>query len=292
VKPAPFTLHRPTTIAEAAGLLAEHGDEAKPLAGGQSLVPMLALRLTRFEHLVDLNRVDELRNITTDDAALRIGAGVRQATVGTDPTVARDAPLFSRATPLIGHFQIRNRGTIGGSLAHADPASEYPAVAAALDAELEVTSRRGTRRVPAADFFVGTWMTVVEPDELLSAVVVPRHNGQRGVAIDEVARRHGDFALTGAVAVIDLDGDDRVQHAAIAMFGMSSTPLRAPAGEQALTGRARTELDLAEIAQLAVRDANPPDDVHASAAYRTRAGAHVVERVLTQAFEEATSAAR
>jgi carbon-monoxide dehydrogenase medium subunit len=292
MKPAPFTLHRPTTVAEAAGLLAEHGDEAKPLAGGQSLVPMLALRLTRFEHLVDLNGVAELRAIDVDDASLRIGAGTRQATVGSDPTVAREAPLLTRATPLIGHFQIRNRGTIGGSLAHADPASEYPAVALALDADFEVTSPRGTRRVPAREFFTGTWMTVVEPDELLTAVVVPRVQARRGVAIDEVARRHGDFALAGATAVIDVGADDRIERAAIAMFGMGSTPVRAPAAEQALAGRAAKDVDATEIAQLAVRDADPPADVHASAAYRRRAGAQLVARVLTRALEEATSAAR
>jgi carbon-monoxide dehydrogenase medium subunit len=292
MKPAPFTLHRPTTVAEATALLAEHGDEVKPLAGGQSLVPMLALRLTRFEHLVDLNRVAELRTIAAENGGLRIGAGTRQATVGSGPTIAREVPLLTRATPLIGHFQIRNRGTIGGSLAHADPASEYPAVALALDAELEVTGTRGARRVPAQDFFVGTWMTVVEPDELLTAVVVPLSQARRGVAIDEVARRHGDFALAGAVAVIDLDASDRVQHAAIAMFGMGSTPVRAPAAEQALAGHASNDVDANEIAQLAVRETRPPDDVHASAAYRTRAGAHLVERVLTQALEEAMRAPR
>ena len=293
MKPAPFTLHRPTTVPEAASLLAEHGDEAKPLAGGQSLVPMLALRLTRFEHLVDLNGVAELRTITTGDGALRIGAGVRQATVGRDPLIACEAALLARATPLIGHFQVRNRGTIGGSIAHADPASEYPAVALALDAAVELTSARGSRHVAGADFFTGTWMTVAEADELLTAVVVPRVTGaRRGVAIEEVARRHGDFALAGATAVIDLDASDRVRHAAIAMFGMGSTPVRAPVAEQALVHYTRSEVELADVARLAVRDTEPPDDVHASAAYRTRVGAHLVERALTRAFEEATSAAR
>jgi carbon-monoxide dehydrogenase medium subunit len=292
MKPAPFTLHRPTSLSEAEMLVAEHGDDAKPLAGGQSLVPMLALRLTRFEHLVDLNGVAELRGIGTDDAGFRIGAGVRQATVGADPAIAAAVPLLARATPLIGHFQIRNRGTIGGSLAHADPASEYPAVAIALDAWIEITRASGTWQVRADDFFTGMWTTALESDELLSAIIVPPHGGRRGVAIEEVARRHGDFALAGAVAVIDLGADDRVRRGAIAMFGMGSTPVRAAAAEQALVGCTRADLDAKEVAQLAVRDTDPPDDVHASATYRRRACAHLVERVVTQAFEEATSAAR
>jgi aerobic carbon-monoxide dehydrogenase medium subunit len=292
VKPAPFELHSPTTVEEAQHLLAEFGDEAKPLAGGQSLVPMLALRLTRFEHLVDLNGVAELREITLDDGHLRIGAGTRQATVGRDAPVAQHTPLLARATPLIGHFQIRNRGTIGGSIAHADPASEYPAAVLALAGVLEVTSARGVRRVPADQFFTGTWTTVLEPDELLTAILVPARTGRRGEAIEEVARRHGDFALAGAIAVVEVDDADRVSTASIAMFGMGSTPLRAPDAERALVGRTPAHVDLSEIAQLAVRATVPPDDVHATAQYRKRVGVHLVERVLTRALEEATSAPR
>jgi carbon-monoxide dehydrogenase medium subunit len=294
VKPAPFELHTPTTITEATDLLAEHGDEAKPLAGGQSLVPMLALRLTRFEHLVDLNCVPALASISLDDGHVRIGAGARQAAVGRDALVARHAPLLTRATPLIGHFQIRNRGTIGGSVAHADPASEYPAAVLALDGELEVTSTRGIRRVAAADFFTGTWTTALEPDELLNAILLPTRSGRRGVAIEEVARRHGDFALAGAIAVVDVDPEraDRVTAAAIAMFGMGSTPLRAPDAERALVGTMVTAADLPEIANLAVRATQPPDDVHATAEYRTRVGVHLVTRVVTSALEEAASGPR
>lgn len=287
----------PTTVGEASDLLTELGDEAKPLAGGQSLVPMLALRLTRFEHLVDLNGVGDLREISLRSApgangALRIGAGARQAAVGRDALVAQHAPLLTRATPLIGHFQIRNRGTIGGSVAHADPASEYPAAVLALDAELEVTSPRGVRTVPAAEFFTGTWTTVLEPDELLTAIVVPARGGRRGDAIEEVARRHGDFALAGAIAVVELDTNDRVSSAAISMFGMDSTPVRATEAERALGGQTASEADIAEIAHIAVHDTDPPDDVHATGTYRKRVGAHLVERVLARAIEEATNAPR
>ena len=292
MKPAPFELHSPTTVAEVAALLAEHGDEAKPLAGGQSLVPMLALRLTRFEHLVDLNGVGALAAITLDDGHVRIGAGARQAAVGRDAVVAEHVPLLTKATPLIGHFQIRNRGTIGGSVAHADPASEYPAAVLALGGALEVTSTSGTRLVAADEFFTGTWTTVLESEELLTAIVVPRSTGRRGEAIEEVARRHGDFALAGAVAIVDVDARDRVTNAAIAMFGMGSTPLRAPEAERALLGQAAADADLSEIAQIAVRATDPPDDVHATATYRRRIGVHLVERVLARAFEEATNAPR
>src|SRR5260221_1107860 len=233
MKPAPFTLHRPTSLSEAAMLVAEYGDDAKPLAGGQSLVPMLALRLTRFEHLIDLNGIVPLSQIAVDDGRLRVGAGARQAAVGRDALVTRHAPLLSRTTPLIGHFQIRNRGTIGGSVAHADPASEYPAAVLALDGELELTSARGVRTVSADEFFTGTWTTVLESDELLTAIVLPAGNGRRGEAIEEVARRHGDFALAGAIAVVDLDTDDRVIAAVVSMFGMGSTPLPPPDAERA-----------------------------------------------------------
>ncbi len=292
MKPAPFELHSPTTVAEAATLLAELGDEVKPLAGGQSLVPMLALRLTRFDHLIDLNGVRELETIAIDGDRLRIGAGARQAAVGREPLVAQHAPILARATPLIGHFQIRNRGTIGGSVAHADPASEYPAVVLALDAELEVTNSRGVRRVPAAEFFTGTWTTVLEPEDLLTAILVPPRTGRRGEAIDEVARRHGDFALAGAVAVVEVDADDRVTRCAIAMFGMGSTPLRAPAAERALAGRSPADTDIAKIARMAVAATDPPDDVHATSAYRARVGVSLVERVVRRALEEATSVPR
>jgi carbon-monoxide dehydrogenase medium subunit len=293
MKPAPFELHQPTTIAEAVALLAELGDEAKPLAGGQSLVPMLALRLTRFEHLVDLNDVDNFAAVALADGHLRIGAGTRQATVGRDSLVAAHVPLLTRATPLIGHFQIRNRGTIGGSVAHADPASEYPAAVLALDAELEVASARETRRVPANEFFTGTWTTILDADELLTALVVPPPpTSRRGQAIEEVARRHGDFALAGAIAVVDLDDEDRVHAAAIAMFGMGSTALRAPDAERALAGQAAGTIDTREVARLAVHATDPPNDVHASAIYRTRVGVHLVGRVLARALEEAANAPR
>jgi carbon-monoxide dehydrogenase medium subunit len=288
VKPARFEYHAPETVDDVVALLGEHGDEAKPLAGGQSLVPMLALRLTRFAHLVDLNRVAELRGVDRTDGTVTVRAMTTQAAVGRDAEVARAVPLLARATPLIGHFQIRNRGTFGGSIAHADPASEYPAVALALDARLEVASPAGRTEVPAADFFEGTWQTTIGPDQVLVAAHFPAWRGRCGFACDEVARRAGDFALAGVVAAGGRDDTGTVERAAIGLFGMGSTPLRATTAEQALVGAAPPDADgRREIGELAVRDTEPVDDVHATAAYRRRAGAALVARTLTTALREA-----
>jgi carbon-monoxide dehydrogenase medium subunit len=289
VKPAPFEYHAPESTADVVALLGEHGDEAKPLAGGQSLVPMLALRLTRFGHLVDLNRVPELTGIERRNGTVVVGAMTRQAEIeGSEAAAA--VPLLGLATPLIGHFQIRNRGTVGGSIAHADPAAELPAVALALDAQLEIATPSATRLDAAADFFVGTWTTSIEAEELLIAVHFPVWSGRCGFAVEEVARRLGDFALVGVTCGVELDDAGKVSRAAIALLGMGSTPLRASAAEAALVGAAPSAPDLGEIAQLAVADLDPPEDIHASSLYRRSVGAHVVERALTRALEDAARA--
>ena len=287
MKPAPFEYHAPGSVADAVGLLAEHADECKVLAGGQSLVPMLALRLTRFEHIVDLNRVDELAGVSRTNGTLRVGAMTRQRAVERDAGVAAAVPLLAAAVPFIGHTQIRNRGTIGGSIAHADPASELPAVALALGAELEVASASATRRVPATEFFEGTWTTCLADDELLVAVHFPVWEGRCGFAFEEVARRSGDFALAGVATAIEVDDDGIVRRAALSLLGMGGTPLRPAAAEAAIIGRAPDASDLDEIATLAVSDLDPPDDIHASSAYRKRIGAHLVRRTLARAIEEA-----
>ena len=287
MKPAPFAYHAPATVVDAAGLLRDLGDEAKVLAGGQSLVPMMALRLARFEHVVDLNPVAELRGIERANGTVRIRAMTRQAEVERDATVAGEVPLLARATPLIGHFQIRNRGTLGGSLAHADPAAEYPAVALALDADFEVANADGSRTVPASDFFVSTFMTALEADDVLTAVRFPVWSGRSGFAVEEVTRRFGDFALTGAVCGVQLDGD-RVKRAAIALFAMGSTPLRSSDAEGSLVGTAVGDVDLEEVGRTAAAATDPPDDLHASAAYRRSVGAVVVARALRRAIAEAS----
>jgi carbon-monoxide dehydrogenase medium subunit len=283
MKPAPFHYHRPATAADAVSLLGELGDGAKVLAGGQSLIPMLALRLAVFDHLVDVGRVEGLSGIERRNGSLWIGAGTTDAVVEHSDEVARAVPLLTRATPFVGHFQIRNRGTVGGSLAHADPAGEYPAVALALDAELSALSRRGERRSPAREFFTGLWSTALEPDELLTGASFPVWSGRCGFAVEEVARRHGDFAIAGAAVAVELNGDDSVTRCAIGLIGMGSTPLRASAAEAAVG-----QVDASEVGRLAVSDLdNVPSDLHGSAEYRTRVGAVVVERAVTRALEEA-----
>jgi aerobic carbon-monoxide dehydrogenase medium subunit len=288
VKPAPFEYHAPATPAEAVGLLSDLGDGAKVLAGGQSLVPMLALRLAVFEHLVDLRRVGGIRGIERQNGTVRIGAAATQAAIERSPDVATAVPLLARATPFIGHFQIRNRGTIGGSLAHADPAAEYPAVALALDAGLEILSAQGTRTVPAADFFTGLWTTAVGDDELLTAVTFPVWEGRCGFAVDEVARRHGDFALAGACVAVGLDGAGRVERCAIGLFGLGPVPLRARAAEAAAVGVAADDVDPDELGRAATADlAEVPADLHAPADYLRRVGAVTVTRAWRRAVEEA-----
>ncbi len=287
MKPAPFAYHAPTTVADAVGVLAEHGDEAKVLAGGQSLVPLLALRLARFVHLVDLNRVPGLGEISRVDGHLDVGAMARQAAAERSPLTAA-VPLLARALPLIGHFQIRNRGTIGGSIAHADPASELPAVALALDASLVVASPAGERVVPAGSFFVSTWTTSLAAEDVLTAVRFPVWDGRCGFAIEEFARRSGDFAVSGAACGVSLGPGDRVARVAIALFGMGATPLRAGDAEAAVLGASPADVDAAEVGRLAVASTDPPDDLHGTSAYRRTVGAHLAARALTSALEEAS----
>ena len=287
MKPAPFDYLAPTTVAEAVQALAEAGEDTKPIAGGQSLVPMLALRLTRFDALVDLNRIDALRGVERA-GDVRIGAMTRHCDIGTDAVVAADVPLLALVTPLIGHFQIRNRGTLGGSIAHADPAAEYPAVALALGATIEAVGPDGPRSIAAADFFTGTWMTCLEPAEVVTAVRFPVWGPGSHFAVEEVARRHGDFALAGAVCALQLSGG-RVERAAVALFGVDSTPVRAASTEAALTGASLADLDFKALGHQAVEGLEPPGDIHGSSEFRRHIGAVVVARALQRAAQEATN---
>jgi carbon-monoxide dehydrogenase medium subunit len=288
VKPAPFAYHVPNTVDEATQLLAELGDDAKLLAGGQSLIPMLALRLAAFEHLVDIGRLAEITGTARRDGALWIGAGTQQATIEASTDVASAVPLLAKATPLIGHFQIRNRGTLGGSIAHADPAAEYPAVALALDATMDVASTSGRRTIAACDFFDGLWSTTMRSDEVLVGVSFPVWGGRSGFAVEEFARRHGDFAIAGAAVGVELDGSDRIARCAIGLIGLGSTPERPADAEAELTGRPITEVEPAEVGRLAVAAlGSVPDDLHGSAEYRRRVGAAMVARAWTTATTEA-----
>jgi carbon-monoxide dehydrogenase medium subunit len=288
MKPARFEYHSPTSVDETVALLATYGDDAKVLGGGQSLVPMLALRLTRFAHLIDLNRIPTLQFITESGEWLSVGAMTRQAVAEHDELVATTAPLLAKALPHVGHFQIRNRGTIGGSIAHADPASELPAVALALDAEVELLGPGGTRRVRASEFFLSMWETAATPEEIVVAVHFPVATVRSGFGFAEMALRLGDFALTGAACAVTLGASGAVERAAIALMGMDATPIRGSDAETAILGATPEAIDFAEIAAIAVEATNPTDDVHASARYRASVGAVMVERALRSAIEEAT----
>jgi carbon-monoxide dehydrogenase medium subunit len=287
VKPAAFDYHAPESVTDVVALLGEYGDDAKVLAGGQSLVPMLALRLTRFEHLVDITRVGELQGITRTNGSLRIAAGTPQAVAEHDPVVGDTIPLLERAIPHIGHFQIRNRGTVGGSLAHADPASELPAVALALDAVFEAVGPSGAREIPASDFFTGTWSTALADDEVLVATRFPVWEGRVGFGFGEVARRSGDFALVGVAAAVELSDDDRITRSAVGLFGVSSMPVRATSTEAAITGQPAAADTVKGAALAGAAELHTVADVHATASYRTRVAAHLMETALDAAIEEA-----
>ena len=288
VKPAPFDYHCPGELPEAIAILQQYGDDAKVLAGGQSLIPLLSLRLSRFDHLVDLQAIEELRGVTAVDGSIRVGAMTTQADIAQNGNAAA-VPLLAKATSHIGHYQIRNRGTVGGSLAHADPAAEYPATALALDASLEIAGPDGARHVSAADFFVSTWATAMEPDEVLVAAHFPVWSGSTGWAVDELSRRAGDFAMCGAVCGIQLDGD-RVSRAALALFGVGSVPVRARATEAALAGEAVDDLDLPAIAAEVAATLDPPSDLHATGEQRRKMAKTLVSQVLATAIDEAKHA--
>jgi carbon-monoxide dehydrogenase medium subunit len=291
MKPAPFAYHRPDSVKETVALLDEFGDDAKILAGGQSLVPMLAMRLTYFGNLIDVSRIDELIGIDPCGDEIRIAAATPHAFVGMDDEVAESVPLLTLATPHIGHFQIRTRGTLGGAIAHADPAAEYAAVALALDARMEAVSSRGTRHIPASEFFTGLWETALEPAEMLTAVLFPVWGARSGFAIEEFARRHGDFAIAGAAVAVELDTDDRIRRCGIGLLGMGSTPLRATAAESAVVGRSVGDVTADDVGQLAVGELTDiPADLQGSAAYRARVGAAMVGRAWESAITGANNA--
>lgn len=289
MKAAPFAYHRPESVKEAADLLDEFGDDAKILAGGQSLVPMLAMRLTYFENLIDISRVDDLIGIDLADGQIRVGAATPHMYVGMDDEVADSAPLLTRATPYIGHFQIRSRGTLGGAIAHADPAAEYGAVALALGAQMDAVSSRGTREIAADDFFTGLWETSLQDGEILTAVRFPVWDGRCGFAIEEFARRHGDFAIAGAAVAVELDGEDRVSRCGIGLLGLGSTPRRAAGAERAVLGRPAGDVTAGELGELAMAGLDDiPADLQGSSAYRSRVGATMVGRAWARAIDEAT----
>jgi carbon-monoxide dehydrogenase medium subunit len=283
VKPAPFTYHAPEGIAEAVALLGALGDEARPLAGGQSLVPMMNLRLARPSAIVDLNRIRALAYHRIEADGLVVGALCRHRDLELDGDVQSRCAAIADAVPLIGHVGIRNRGTVVGSIAHADPAAEWPCLALLLEAEVRVEGPQGARRVPAAEFFRGAFATDLRPGELIVGVRFSWPPADAGSAFVEVARRHGDFALVGAGAVVALGPAGEVREARVALAGVAPVPVRAVAAEAALRGRRPDRETCAAAAATAAGSLCPTDDVHAPAAYRRRVAATLVRRALEAA---------
>ncbi len=285
MKPAPFDYHAPRQLKEAAELLATLPN-AKILAGGQSLVPMMNFRYVIVDHLIDLAGVDDLRGIAVGDGRLRIGAMMRQRDLETSPEIARHCPLLAQALRHVGHRQTRNRGTIGGSLAHADPAAELPAVCAAYDAVVHLASIRGLRAVPFREFSAGYMATVLAPDEMIAAVDLPIWRPGHGHGFHEFARRQGDFALAGAAALLDVGADHVVRRAALALFGVAEQPVRVDAAEAALTGRA-VDATAIQTAAAAAWLIEPISDIHAGGDYRRHLAQVLSARALADAARRA-----
>lgn len=286
MKPAAFRHFAPTSITDALSLMGAHAPDARVLAGGQSLVPMMNFRLARPEILIDLNKLADLAYIRDAGDRLEIGAMTRERDIETSDLVRKTAPLLYQATTHIGHLPIRSRGTIGGSLANADPAAEYPATILALDAVLVAQSVRGTRQIPAAEFFDGVMTTTLASDEILTQIVVPKAPPRSGSAFVEISRRPGDYALAGVAAQVVLSGDS-VFDIRLAACGIGPGPIRLSAAENIVRTGGTTTETLNAAARAASAAADPDGDVHASADYRRRLAAVVTKRALLQAIEEA-----
>ncbi len=289
MKPPPFAWYAPDTLEEALSLLAEHGDEAKALAGGQSLIPVLNFRLARPSVLVDLNRVAALSGIAEIDGGVRIGAMTRQREAERSPWVAKRAPLLAEALVHVAHPQIRNRGTVGGSLAHADPAAELPALALAFGTRFRLRRGSTERVLEAKDFFRGLLTTALEPDELLVDTEWPHLPNGAGWAFEEIARRHGDYALLGVAAVVVRDSGGVCTEARLAYVSAGPGPVRTTGAEAMLVGRVLDADTIREAAAAAAEEIKPGSDVHASVEYRRQLARVLTARALTRAVQRASS---
>ena len=289
MKPPLFEYHAPASVEEAVGLLAEHGDEAKVLAGGQSLIPLLSLRLARPAHLIDVNGLSDLGSIKNGNG-LELGALVRHRVAERSADVKAASPMVAAALRYIGHAAIRNRGTIGGSVAHADPAAELPAVLLALGGEVVAQRSGGTRTIPAADLFQGFLTTALEPDELLTAVRFPAWPAGAGWSFQEFSRRSGDFAIVGVATMLVLDGGGKVTDARVAFSGAAGTPVRSAAAEAVLNGGTPGPDLWKSAGEAAAGDLDPPDDLHGSANYRRHLASVLAQRSLQEAYDRAKGA--
>lgn len=285
MKPAPFDYHRPQSLAEALALLTELGDEARPLAGGQSLVPMMNMRLARPEHLVDLNDLAEFDFIRDADGAIEIGALVRHRAIERSELLTATHPLLPAVARTIGHDAIRERGTVGGSLALADPAAQWPLLAVLLEARIDLASQTGYRSVRGSDFFTGVFATAAGPDELIVAASFPKLAESEGWAYRSFTRRHGDFAVVAAAATVKLDDDGRIGRARLALCGVDDRPIQL----DAVTDQFRRGIvDAAAFGRIAAAAVSPHDDAIASAAFRR----DLVEVLSAEALTNAVQRAR
>ena len=291
MKAAPFEYSRAASVAEACELLARHGGDAKLVAGGQSLVPMMAMRLVRPSRLVDINEITALKFIEVGKDGARTGAATRQCVVERDELLAARVPLLRQALAWVGHVQTRNRGTVGGSLAHADPAAELPLVAQALGAKVTLRSTRGARTLAAAEFFAGPMATAASADECLEEIHWPAWPEKRtGSAFTEISIRHGDFAMVAAAAQVALDGDGRCTRAALGLGGAGGTPLAFPKIAARLVGARLDDKTIDEIANDAAKATEPGSDLHATKEYRRHLARVLAARALRGARERAQAA--
>jgi aerobic carbon-monoxide dehydrogenase medium subunit len=286
VKPASFDYYKPTTLTEALDLLGQFGETAKPLAGGQSLVPMMNMRLARPAQLIDLNGLPELNYLKVENGELRIGAMTRQRVLERSAIVAESWPILREATRYVGHVQIRNRGTVGGSLVHAYPAAELPVVMTALEATMVLRSSQGERAVPASGFFIDAMTTSLKIGELLVEVRLPHAPPRTGWSFQEVSRRYGDFALMGVAGLLTLCADGTIERARLVFCG--ATPQSASKIEPQLAGERAESARFRDAANLAATDLQPDSDIHASAEYRKQVAKVLARRVLEQAAVRAS----
>jgi carbon-monoxide dehydrogenase medium subunit len=288
MKAAPFDYEAPTTVEEACALLAAAGGGASVLAGGQTLMPLLALRMSQPFILVDINKIPALSGVSRIAGATRIGPVTRQCDGLTNHILQDHLPVLVQALTHVGHHQTRNRGTIGGSVALGEPAAEMPATAVALGAVIEASSVRGTRKIPAAEFYLGPYLTVLEPDELVTGIEYPDWPAGHITLFREVAQRPGDFALVGLVGALVVEAG-KITRAGLAWFGMGPTPVKARQAEAALLGQAIDAVDAAAVAELAIADTAPFDDHHASAEYRRTVGRRIFRKTLAEALGQKVS---
>jgi aerobic carbon-monoxide dehydrogenase medium subunit len=283
MKPAPFNLFRPKTIGEALSLLQSYGDEAKVLAGGQSLVPLMNFRLARPHSLIDLNCVGSLDQIKIDDHVLTLGAMARQRDAERSPLTAVRLPILREALELVAHPAIRNRGTVGGSLVHADPSAELPLLAITLDATFHLRSAEAKRAIAARDFYQGYLLTGIAPDELLVDIDFPLPPASSGWCCSEIARRHGDFAIVAVAVLLGCGRDGRVDYARVALGGAGPAPLRVAAAEEALLGERPGAEIFRRAGDIAAQAVDPPADIHASSGYRRQLAGVLVRRAAATA---------